>query len=297
VRHGGGAMTGAWTAPLLVAVLSVFRLVGYLSGPHVSDVEIHRVQGEPRRVERGRLDGDGLTVVTWNIARGVQFEAVRAELQRLDADVILLQEVDRFCNRSGARDVARDLAAALDMNWVWAGEFQEVGESLGRAALTGQAVLSRTAIDDAQATPFMAQAGWRWSWDPFQPRRGGRIALRARTAGVVVHNVHLDSRGGDSLRARQVDDVLQDASARAAPLVLIAGDFNTSRQARESLVDVVTKAGFADVVGDRGQTTTSQNYQHAIDWMFARGFSGATGRVQPSTASDHYPVIGRLARR
>jgi endonuclease/exonuclease/phosphatase (EEP) superfamily protein YafD len=94
-----------------------------------------------------------------------------------------------------------------------------------------------------------------------------------------------------------VDDVLQDASARAAPLVLIAGDFNTSRQARESLVDVVTKAGFADVVGDRGQTTTSQNYQHAIDWMFARGFSGATGRVQPSTASDHYPVIGRLARR
>ncbi len=288
-------MRGVWTAPLVVALLSVFRLVGYLTGPSVSDAEIHRVEGEPRRVDRARTS-DTLTVVTWNIARGVQFDAVRGELQQLDADVILLQEVDRFCGRSGSRDVARDLATALDMNWVWAGEFQEVGESLGRAALTGQAVLSRTPIDDAHATPFEAQAGWRWSWDPVQPRRGGRIALRARTAGLEVHNVHLDSRGGDGLRARQADEVIGDAIERAAPRVLIAGDFNTARQARETLLGAATRAGFTDVVGDRGQTTTSKNYQHAIDWMFARGFATASGRVQRSTASDHFPVIARVAR-
>ncbi len=51
-------MRGVWTAPLLVALLSVFRLFGYLTGPSVSDAEIHRVEGEPRRVERGRDAGD-----------------------------------------------------------------------------------------------------------------------------------------------------------------------------------------------------------------------------------------------
>jgi endonuclease/exonuclease/phosphatase family metal-dependent hydrolase len=282
-------------APLLVALLSVFRLFGYLTGPSVSDADIHRVEGEPRRVERAR-DTRTLTVVTWNVARGVQFDAVRSELQRLDADVILLQEVDRFCGRSGSRDVARDLAMALDMNWVWAGEFQEVGESLGRAALTGQAVLSRTSIDDARATPFAAQAGWRWRWDPVQPRRGGRIALHARTAGLTVHNIHLDSRGGDGLRTMQADEVIRVATTDGAPPVLIAGDFNTAREARQGLVGAARTAGLTDVVGDGGQTTTSKNYQHAIDWMFVRGFTKASGRVQRSTASDHFPVIATLTR-
>ncbi len=59
----------------------------------------------------------------------------------------------------------------------------------------------------------------------------------------------------------------------------------------------LTRAGVTDVVGDGGQTTTSQNYQHAIDWMFARGFTeGVTARVQRSTASDHFPMIAQLGR-
>ncbi len=69
--------------------------------------------------------------MTWNIQRGVEFDRILKTLQTLDADVLLLQEVDRFCKRD-----------ALGMNWLHAGAFQEIGESSG-AALIGQAVLSK----------------------------------------------------------------------------------------------------------------------------------------------------------
>ena len=36
-----------------------------------------------------------------------------------------------------------------------------------------------------------------------QPRRGGRLALRARTAGLLVYNLHLESGGDDVQRASQ----------------------------------------------------------------------------------------------
>ena len=46
---------------------------------------------------------------------------------------MLLQEVDRSCRRTSYRDVPSDLAEALAMNWVAAGEFQEIGEGRGGA--------------------------------------------------------------------------------------------------------------------------------------------------------------------
>src|SRR6185369_13868967 len=135
-----------------------------------------------------------LTIVSWNIERGVQFTRILSTLRALAPDIILLQEVDRHSQRSGDRDVARDLAQALGMNWVHAGEFQEVGEGTrDRAAVTGQAMLSRSPIHDAAAIVFRDQS-WRWRWSPTQPRRGGRVALRARIAGIDIVNLHLESQ-------------------------------------------------------------------------------------------------------
>ena len=290
-------MAQALSAHMMLALFSVLRLVGYLGGPLLTDEQIHRVEGEPRRVERARTNTETLTVVTWNIARGVDFPSILEQLRTLEADVVLLQEVDRFCGRSGGRDVARDLAMALDMNWVWAGEFQEIGESIGaQPALTGQAVLSRTPIEDARIIPFEAQAGWRWSWNPVQPRRGGRIALRARTSDVVVYNVHLESTGGDRLRANQLEEVVGADAAQMSELALVAGDFNNSRRASEDLLATLAGAGFADALGNRGQSATSKNHDHAIDWIFARGFGHFTGRVRRSTGSDHFTLVGHLVR-
>ena len=93
----------------MLAVFALFRLVGFMTEPWLTDDEIHWVAGEPFRFDRSTRPSGALKVVTWNIERGVRFEEILETLRALAPDVILLQEVDRGCRRSGGRDVARSL--------------------------------------------------------------------------------------------------------------------------------------------------------------------------------------------
>src|SRR5262245_1766815 len=173
----------------LLLVLWLFRFTGFFTEARLSDDQVHAVNGEPARVMSPLADDRPLRVVTWNIERGIRFDAIAARLDALDADVVLMQEVDRFCARSGDRDVARDLAVALRMNWITGGEFQEIGEGGDRPCVSGQAILSRQPINDGSVVRFADQASFKWRFNPAQPRRGGRMALRAATSGVVVYSL------------------------------------------------------------------------------------------------------------
>src|SRR5215212_9141214 len=105
------------------------RVFGFVTEPMLSRDQIHRVVGEPARIVRAATGPDDLKIVTWNIERGSAYHSILDALQALNADIVLLQEVDRNCRRTDYRDVSKDLAEALHMNWVAAGEFQEIGEA------------------------------------------------------------------------------------------------------------------------------------------------------------------------
>jgi endonuclease/exonuclease/phosphatase family metal-dependent hydrolase len=112
--------------------------------------------------------GPYLRLATWNIERGLEFDAVRAALandqrffRRLPAesrnskfnlasilqqagelsraDIIVLNEVDWGLKRTDYRNVARDLAASLQMNYAYGVEFVEVDPvTLGTETLEGE---------------------------------------------------------------------------------------------------------------------------------------------------------------
>jgi len=282
-----------------VPLLAILRLAGHLTDPRLTDVEIHRITGEPDRIGVPSAPRRQLTVVTWNIDRGRHFDRIAGRLHALGADIVLLQEADRFCRRSGARDVARDLADALGMNWVAAGEFQEIGEARGGVpAITGQAILSRQPITDPAVIVFRDQTPFRWRFNPVQPRRGGRIALKARTAGALVYNVHIESGGDDALRRSQVDEVLADAAHEQGGPVVIAGDFNNSAAARPSLLTAMAIATFTDALGNSSGQPTSIRHRHPIDGIFVRGGDTAGGHVERvENASDHHLLRATLSDR
>ncbi len=274
------------------------RLFGYMTEPILGAREIRRVVGEPTRYSAGARPVS-LNVVTWNIAgvSGTNFEGVLRVLQNLDADVYLLQEVDMSCRRSGRRRVAQELADALRLNWIFAGEFQEIGESLGREpALTGQSILSRFPIEDPVAIRFAHQSRLRRFLNLLEPRRGGRMALRARTGGVVFYNAHLENRGDDELRRRQLDDVLVDTGRHAISRdpVVVSGDLNTSHHRPSPVIEAVVGRGFADaLVGPR---RTFVGREHPLDWVFVRGARALTASVANQVgASDHFPLQARLS--
>jgi endonuclease/exonuclease/phosphatase family metal-dependent hydrolase len=280
----------------LLMFFDLLRLTGYATDTLLSSAQVHAIVGEPTRINSAPpLDGR-LTVVSWNIAQGTRYERVRDALAALDADIYLLQEVDMGVRRSDYRRIASDLAGDLGLNWVFAGEFQEIGQSRRRTpALTGQAVLSRYPIDNAIALPFENQARLRWNLDPFQPRRGGRMALRAESGGVLLYNAHIESAKNDRFRHRQVDEMLFDhlEPQRARLPVVFAGDFNTGSGSDESpIVRCLTDEGFVDALGTLDtQRPTSVNHPHPLDWIFIRNMTPQRGRVvEIPKASDHFPL-------
>jgi endonuclease/exonuclease/phosphatase family metal-dependent hydrolase len=279
--------------------LSGLRVFGFVSDPWLSDREIHQVIGEPDRIHRSAAGAEPVEVITWNIERGTEYGSILGVLRALDADIVLLQEVDRGCHRTEYRHVARDLARALGMNWAEAGEFQELGESRGRhAAITGQAILSRFPIDDAAVLRFASQDRWRWSINPIQPRRGGRIALRARTGGILVYNTHIESGENSRIKRRQMAEILADQSrvAAAGTPVVIGGDFNSGPTRGSALLTSLAGAAFSDALGEAdGRGPTSLGQRDPIDWIFVKNVKPVSGRVvDAANASDHSPVIAAL---
>ena len=278
-------------AVLLALALWLFRVTGFLTEPMLTSDEIHAVAGEPSRTVWPLAPDRPLRVVTWNIERGVKFDAVQSVLGELDADVVLLQEVDRFCSRSDNRDVARELAVQLRMNYVTAGEFQEIGEGRrDRPCVSGQAILSRLPITDATTVRFEDQASLKWRLNPAQPRRGGRMALRARIAGALYYSVHLESGGDEQRRANQVRDILASVPSSDEP-VIIGGDFNNVGGAKAGEHRRRRAAGFTNAMApsaiERGAA------RRPIDWIFTKRLTATSEVVRAADASDHDPVIAQ----
>jgi endonuclease/exonuclease/phosphatase family metal-dependent hydrolase len=182
-----------------------------------------------------------------------------------------------------------------------AGEFQEIGQSRGGSpAITGQAVLSRYPISNAFVLPFENQARLRWNLDPFQPRRGGRMALRAESGGLLLYNAHIESARDDRFRRKQVDEVLADhrTAARGSLPIVFAGDFNTGTvPVKSPVVRSLVDEGFVDALGaSETLRRTSVNHPHPLDWIFVRNLLPQRGRVvEVLRASDHFPLEARLS--
>jgi len=174
-------------------------------------------------------------VVSWNINRGYCFDQIVDFLAGTNADLILLQECDVNALRTGRRNIAREIAQTLQMNYVFGVEFIELAQ--GQSALHGQATFARTELSNPRVLRFAHQSNfWQPRWflpnlPPLQRRLGGRMALVSEISvgqkTTATYNVHLESRCADDLRTRQVRDIFED-SRRYGPNVpvLIAGDFN-----------------------------------------------------------------------
>ena len=173
----------------------------------------------PRPIRISTAQGNVLRVATWNIERGLEFDAVKAALtndqrffRRLTpamrgskfnlaeileqaaalsrADVVILNEADWGLKRTNYRNVARELAAAMQMNYVFGVEFVEVDPlTLGTEKLEGEtspdkaeiikniavdksrtlglhgtAILSRFPLQNARVVPFINE-GHDWYHD------------------------------------------------------------------------------------------------------------------------------------
>ena len=249
-------------------------------------------------------------ILTWNIERGLQFPKILDFLRTVQADLLLLQEVDLHARRTRNRDIAADLAHALRLNYAWGMEFQELSEgTAAHPAFQGMATLSPWPISRSRIIRFRRQSTfWQPRWyvpklPAFQRRLGGRIALVAeasvRGRKVVSYNLHLESKGDDTLRVQQLNQVLGDCRTYSdQPVFVVAGDFNLDAS-RGDAASALRGAGLSDAVRLAGRPTTPPHglpqHARAIDWIFVTNTLDFRGQVHHDVhASDHYPVSATL---
>jgi endonuclease/exonuclease/phosphatase family metal-dependent hydrolase len=248
-----------------------------------------------------------LRIVDWNIERGQQLQGVTDLLVGVNADILILQEVDLNARRTHRLNIAETIARKLEMNYVFGREFQELVQgSKDFPAYHGQATLSKWPISKPRLIRFSRQSRfWQPHWflpniEPFQERLGGRIALVAEiiVAGrkFATYNLHLESRGSNALRISQLGEVLSDATGYDAECpVIVAGDLNTDAS-KGAVALQLARAGFQDAVASpRIPTTPAHGLfegRRRIDWAFIRGpLRASSGQVHGHVkASDHYPV-------
>jgi endonuclease/exonuclease/phosphatase family metal-dependent hydrolase len=248
-----------------------------------------------------------LRIVDWNIERGQQLQGVTDFLVGVNADILILQEVDLNARRTHRLNIAETIARKLEMNYVFGREFQELAQgSKDSPAYHGQATLSKWPISKPRLIRFSRQSRfWRPRWflpkiEPFQERLGGRVALvtQIHVAGrkFVTYNLHLESRGSDALRISQLGEVLPDTTCYDAECpVIVAGDLNLDAS-REPVALTLARAGFQDAVpSPRTPTTPAHGLfegRRRIDWAFIRGpLRASSGQVHGDVkASDHYPI-------
>src|ERR1700745_1080256 len=200
-----------------------------------------------------------LRIVDWNIDRGQQLQGVTDFLVGVNADIVILQEVDLNARRTHNLNIAEEIARKLEMNYVFGREFQELVQgSKDSPAYHGQATLSKWPILNSRLIRFSRQSHfWQPHWflpniEPFQERLGGRIALVAQinVAGsrIVTYNLHLESRGSDELRLSQIKEVLSDAAWQDSQCpTVIAGDFNLDAS-KDAVAKAFLTTGFQDAI-------------------------------------------------
>lgn len=247
---------------------------------------------------------DVFRVVSWNIDRGSCFDEIIDFLACTDADLILLQECDLNVLRSGSRNVPREIAQSLNMNYVFGIEFVELSQ--GQSALHGQATLARKLISNPRVLRFKDQSNfWKPRWflpnlPRLQRRLGGRMALVSEITVdqrvLAVYNLHLESRCGDDLRARQMREVIEDSRRYGSNgPVLIAGDFNCEAT-QDPVSAVIHNEQFRNPFAGKCLESTTRHQRlrpsRVIDWMLYRGpFRTQFATVHASTSgSDHFPL-------
>ena len=220
-----------------------------------------------------------LSAATFNIHGGfgggdLNLDGIAREIAGMDADVILLQEVDRGRKRSRRQNQARILGARLGMNVAY-----DSNSARRSGGTIGNAVLSRFPITGARRAPLPRGGS--------EPRGVMRVTVSIENVQVAIYVTHLEHT---SPRARQRQmRYIAGALRREALPHLLGGDLNATPGS--SVLDIA-RGAMSDVWPATGTGLGRTVPRARIDYLMTSETVRPLGaRVVPSRISDHDAVL------
>jgi endonuclease/exonuclease/phosphatase family metal-dependent hydrolase len=224
-----------------------------------------------------------ISVIAYNIKTArwdgrLQLDAIADALATWDADIVLLQEVDKNRSVTGGVDQAAYLGERLGM-------YSTFGSNVAYTptALYGTAILSRFPIVSSENTPLPKAA-------PSEQQRGLLHAvIDVDGTQVSAYSTHLQNRSPGA-RVRQVDAIRGLLAADELPKVM-GGDFNAHPGSPEMRTAVTfIDDTWASVGVGSGFTHPSTNPRGRIDYLLHDGLEPLGAQVLDGPVSDHKPV-------
>lgn len=236
---------------------------------------------------RAAEDSKPLRVLSWNIHHGegsdgkVNLERLAAVIQAQEPDVVMLQEVDSRCKRSGGVDQPAELARLTGMQQLFGKAMDFEGGEYG------QMILSRFPLSDLRIHRLPGEG---------EPRIAVSAVADTPIGPITVASLHLDYLD----QARQLAQA-QVASAAllevATSPVILAGDFNATPDSKTLAIfgqapwSVVSKVGAP-------ATHPADKPTDEIDFTVVRGLrvEKPTTVLAEAVASDHRPILTVVAK-
>jgi len=227
-------------------------------------------------------------VMTFNIHHGegldgkVDLQRIASLIEREQADVVGLQEVDKGVQRTARRDIPAELAILTGMTCVFSNNSHYQGGEYGNAVLTRFPVLSAT-NSHYQMLRTNEQRGML------------QVTVEVMKHRVLFVNTHIDYRADDTERLLNVKELQSIAAQHAGIPIVLCGDFNdipdsrVHQQLQKAFDDAWELAG-----RDKGWTYPAKTPRKRIDYVWISKllpFEVIGAYVPESAASDHRPLI------
>lgn len=219
------------------------------------------------------------------------------------ADIIALQEADKETQRAGGHDIARELAASLEMNYAraamialpgakpkpkqWYLDFEE-RIAPDEAGDTGVAILSRLPFARVARIdlPFY-ECAWR-------PRLALGATIEHDGRRIHLFNAHIDPHATLVQQRAQHEKILGQAGgmSESDEAIILLGDFNTlTARSRVETRRFLESRGYQTVIPNGTPTWRAGLFRNHTDWIFTRGVRVSRwGVARPLGVSDHWPV-------
>jgi endonuclease/exonuclease/phosphatase family metal-dependent hydrolase len=190
-------------------------------------------------------DYDKLKILTWNIERGANPDALAAYINQVEPDVVCLQEVDWGNQRTNNVDVLDKIARSTSMLGLFGMEFFEIQtpnrpEKLAGGGVQGNAILTRILPERYFRIELPVIFDWVNAPESKkeivrrEKRVGARFALCIEFdyfgSSIIICSTHLEDKDGGMegrfAQFKSITETISGTSSKEA-ISIIAGDFNS----------------------------------------------------------------------
>lgn len=224
-----------------------------------------------------------LRVMSYNIHHGegmdgnIDLERIARVISRENPDLVALQEVDRFCTRSGNRDMAAELGELLGMEHIFGKAMDFQGGEYGLAVLSKQPIMGTRLHKLPKGD---------------EPRRALEVRVKIGNHPKLISFISIhNSWNSEDVRAKQIEELLRSLGEFDHPIIL-AGDFNARRE--NDSMKLLSQADWEILGFQSKKRPDPTEHESQIDFFVTRNLphTSVESRVIDETiASDHRPIF------